>query len=438
MILLAVAVAGGLAGCTTGLLPGLHVNTLAVLLVSAAPLASAALAPFGFDDAGASWVIAALVLAISVSHTFVNVLPGTYLGAPDPDQTTGNVLPGHRMLLRGHGFHAVRVNAYASYFAALASILLVWPVHWLLAGPPALWERIRESTPILLVAIAVFLFWREPASLGPPEWPAPLRRALGRLGALNLLLASGIYGFLVFRLPLEPFAPLPPSPLLPALGGLFGAATLIEALAQTSRVPHQFLRLADGRLRPRGALSALGVGVAGGAAMSLLPGLTNSTATALSSVARQGDDNEMQVSLGAVNTANAVFNLLVLYMFERARSGAVVALEALFPVDPWAGAAPAALLGFLAVTLAASWISLAMTLWMGRAFARRIHRVPYRLLVALVLAQVSVVVLVFSGVSGFVAYAVGAALGLVPVRAGLQRAPLTGVLLLPVLSYLWT
>lgn len=435
-LLLASGVAGALFGCLTGLLPGLHVNTLSVILLAAVPAALPAARGLGLDDTTTMLASAALILAITVSHTFVNIIPATFLGAPDETTSLG-VLPAHRLLLRGQGYRAVALATYTSFFAVVVSLLLIAPARWLLVGPPQLWAHVRTGMPWLLLALVSFLVLRERACLGPRRWPPALRRWLGRLAALNLLLAAGLYGLLALRLPYAAHVPLPPSPLLPMLSGLFGAATLVEALSQHTRVPHQFLRLRDDRLRPAGAAAALGVGLAAGASMSLLPGLTNSTATAVASAARRGTDAEILVSLGAVNTANAVFNLVVLYLFHRARSGAVVALERLVPLDAWTGATPETLLWFLFVALAAALVSLAATLALGRWAARRIWRVPYRPLVAVVLAYLLLVVFVFSGATGLLVFGVGAALGLVPVRLGLQRSPLTGVLLVPVLGYFW-
>lgn len=433
---LVAALAGALLGCCTGLLPGLHVNTLAVVLVALAPALEAALAPFDVPPHALPVLIGAVLLAITVSHTFTSILPATFLGAPD-EATALSVLPAHAMLLRGHGFHAVAISAYAAFAAVVASILLLWPFHWLLVGPIAGWEAIRGSTPWLLVLLVAFLIWREPGRIGPQDWSKARGRFFARAVALALFVATGCYGWFSFHLSYLAFVPLPPSPLLPALGGLYGAATLLEALAQQSKLPHQFLATGGDRLSPRGAGAALGVGLAAGAGMSLLPGLTNASATAVASVTRRATDAETLVSLSAVGAANSVFNLVVLYAFERARSGAVVALDALVPLEAWGGNVPWSLLVYLFVALAAAALSLVLTLVLGRHGARRIRRVPYRPLVATVLLYSVLIVVAFTGWMGLLVYAVGASIGFLTVRLGLQRTHLSGVLLGPVLIYYW-
>jgi len=433
LLLLAAAILGALVGCLTGLLPGLHVNTLSVVLLAFAPLGYGAMSAIGVASDLVPITLAALLLGITISHTFVNIIPATYLGAPD-ESTALSILPAHRLLLRGDGYRAVAISAYASYGAVALSLVCFWPAEWVLVrAAPA----IKAATPALLVLLVAFLVHREPGRLGPEAWPAAMRRFLARMAAFDLFLAAGLFGLVSFQLNYRALVPLPPSPLLPALGGLFGAATLLEALAQHARVPHQFLRMGQGRVAPAGAAASLAAGVAAGAGMSLFPGLTNATATAVATAARKGTDEEVLVSLGAVNTANAVFNLLVLALFDHARSGAVVALRELLPVESWTGPVPAQLVWFLFATLAGAFVSLVATLALGRWAARRIHAVPYRRLVVGVLVYVTLVAWLFTGWTGLAVFAVGTALGLLTVRLGLQRTHLTGVLLVPVLGYFW-
>jgi len=81
-------------GLITGIIPGIHTNNFALILLALAP----AIADLGF----ANIHIAAMILANSITHTFLNIIPSVYLGAPDAD-TALAVLPGHAMLLDGMG-----------------------------------------------------------------------------------------------------------------------------------------------------------------------------------------------------------------------------------------------------------------------------------------------------------------------------------------------
>lgn len=425
LLLVAASLAGATLGCLTGLLPGLHVNALSAILLAALAAASSHMA----------YLAALFLLAVTISHTFVNIIPGTYLGAPDEAHAL-SVLPAHRMLLRGDGFRAIRLSALASFAAIGLSLALLWPAKWLLAAPLHGYAWIRAHLLVVLVGVAVYLVLSEPSRLGPKEWPPLARRWVARGLALVLFLASGAYGLLLFRLPYQALVPLPPSPLLPALTGLFGAATLLESLGAQARIPHQYLRIPGPRLRFAAGLRSLLAGVGAGATISLLPGLTNASATSLASAAKQGSDEEILVSLSAVNTANALFNLLMFFLFGRTRSGPMVAYDQLVTAPRWTAQVPAFLVESLFVALAAALVSLFFTIALGRFFARRIQALPYRGLATATLAYLAVLVVLFTGLVGLAVFVVGVGLGLLPIRLGLRRTHLTGVLLVPVLLYL--
>lgn len=96
--------AGYLLGIVSGLLPGVHTNNFALALV--------AFSPFLAEKGGvAPFYIALIILSNAVSHTFHDIIPSVFLGAPDGD-TALAVLPGHRLLLEGAGAEAIRLSAW--------------------------------------------------------------------------------------------------------------------------------------------------------------------------------------------------------------------------------------------------------------------------------------------------------------------------------------
>lgn len=85
------ALAGVVSGMVTGLLPGLHVNTVTALLLGA----GAACAAAGFEFS----TLLAFICALAISHTFFDVVPGLFLGVPGDEAFA--LLPGHRQFERG-------------------------------------------------------------------------------------------------------------------------------------------------------------------------------------------------------------------------------------------------------------------------------------------------------------------------------------------------
>lgn len=148
------AVAGTGLGCLTGLVPGVHPNTLAAVLV-AAPLLP--------GDAAA-----VLLVTAAVAHTFLNVVPALVLGVSDPE-TALAVLPGHALVLAGEGEDAV-LHSAAGSLAGLVLALAAVPFMPLLAGVAS---PLGHPVVLLfaLVALAAYLVLGERGRV-------PLRRTL--------------------------------------------------------------------------------------------------------------------------------------------------------------------------------------------------------------------------------------------------------------------
>ena len=115
--------AGCLLGVFTGLTPGVHINLISLLLLSLSPFFLTFLSPL---------LLAVVIISMSITHTFLDVIPSTYLGAPNED-TALSVLPNHRLLLEGNGYHAVKLATIGSllglFFAVLSTPLLVFLVR---------------------------------------------------------------------------------------------------------------------------------------------------------------------------------------------------------------------------------------------------------------------------------------------------------------------
>ena len=96
-ILIAILV-GILCGIITGLTPGIHVNLVATTLLALSPIL---LSHFN------ALSLAVFIMSLAVTHSFLDTIPSTYLGAPENENAL-SVLPAQKMLLRGEGYHAVK------------------------------------------------------------------------------------------------------------------------------------------------------------------------------------------------------------------------------------------------------------------------------------------------------------------------------------------
>ena len=108
LLVLLAGVIGTTLGILTGLIPGLHVNNVAIILLSLTPAVAAFLhSTTGLGGATVLLLVASAIVATSMAHTFLDFIPSTFLGAPEGD-TALSVLPAHSMLIQGEGGIAFR------------------------------------------------------------------------------------------------------------------------------------------------------------------------------------------------------------------------------------------------------------------------------------------------------------------------------------------
>lgn len=391
---------GSLVGVLTGLLPGLHVNTLAAVGLAALPAAG----PPGL----------VFLLAVGTVHTFVNILPATFLGVPDEDDVLV-MLPAHRLLQEGRGQEAVAVSAAASLVAVLVAAALHPLYAWLLVGPPGLLDRLDGVLPWALGLAALALLASE-RHRGP--------RAVA--WAIALLGLSGLLGLWALELPVRSRLPVPPTALLPLLGGLFGAPGLLVALRSRTPIAHQ--------ARPRGPGLPpwpVGGGIVLAAATAVLPGVTGAVATTLAP-RRPDRPLDAVAALSAINTAHAVLAVQVLWVAGRVRTGLAEAAERLVPGLRVGAPATGDL---LAVLVLAGALGAAATWALAVPLARHADRLPTHLLAGATLAFLVAVVALVTGAVGLGLFAAAALLGLVPLAAGVRRVHLAGCLLVPVFTW---
>jgi len=453
-LLLAVAaftLLGVLAGVGTGLAPGLHVNNVALLLLASRPAFEGAVL-FLFPGAGPAETVAILssfVMGTVVGHSFLDFVPSVYLGAPE-EKTALAILPGHRLLLAGDGHVAVRLAARGALAGVAASVALLLPLRLFLGTPFDAYERAKGAIAFILLGIALLLILSEKDRRASRARSSCWRQ---RGIAAAVFLVSGAFGWVLLDTtwltswnwyPLGRWsADFGTLVLFPLFTGLFGLSTLVLSSRNRAAVPPQDLSRSPG-VRRRGLARGILSGSIAGALVSWLPGLSSGAATALAQVLSRGQGSEaspeslreFMVALGAVSTATAVFTVSVLFIIDRARSGAAVAIRDLNagPVASWEPATqpPGLLLVLLVSAALAAIVAYPVTVACSRLAARRIHRVRYDLLARAVLVVLVALIVILAGAAGLMVAVVAGVLGLVPPVAGVKRVHLMGCLIVPV------
>ncbi|MDD2637796.1 MAG: tripartite tricarboxylate transporter permease [Methanothrix sp.] len=415
ILLVISVVCGFLLGICSGLTPGLHTNNFAALMLAlSSTFLSLGLDPFD---------LAAAILAASVAHTFLDIVPSVFIGAPDAD-TALAVLPGHGMMLEGRGIEAVRLSALGSASSILVALVLIIPLSFLFRS---VYDPFMNHIGLILLSIAAVMILTERGRV--IEGQGSLVAIKYKLFALVLFLTSGLLGVFAFGhqdLAQSPLA-LQPEVLLPLLGGLFGASMLLLSLASQAKVPDQ--RETEFDLQARTIARSAFLGGLAGSVVAWVPGVTPAVATVVTRLGSEGSDKEFLISISGVNTANSLSALVALLVVGRPRSGAAVAIEELVDLDG------RSLLVMVTIILLVSILSYFATLQAGRAAAKVVRDLNYRRLCLFVLLFLTAMTFGFTGPFGLFLFFVSTVVGLVAPFAGIRRTHAMGVLMVPLLAY---
>ncbi|OPY25627.1 MAG: Tripartite tricarboxylate transporter TctA family protein [Methanocella sp. PtaU1.Bin125] len=419
--LLLSSLVGGLAiGAIAGLLPGVHVNNTSAILLGLSPALAASGVP--------ALYIAIAIVTSTISQSFLDIVPSIFLGAPD-DATVLAVMPGHRMLLDGRGIEAVRLSAAGSGLAIVVSMLLIVPVSLIfLYAYPYMWGYMA----LILAAISAFIIL---SNRGDSAFPDVRERVTKIWHGAVIYAASGFLGILAFAVEpaLVPVVSIAaPTVLLPLLSGLFGAPLLLMSTLAGAAIPRQARN--DFSLPAAEIGRSAALGTVAGAMVSWFPAVSSGVATAITGLfAKQDDDADRRylIAVSGVNTSNAIFSLIALYVIGRPRSGAVAAAQELLGgMISFEG-----LVLFLAVICVAGALSYLLTLMTGSYAAGVFSRVNYRWLNRGVLLFLGAMCLLMTGAAGMAIFLMAAAVGMAAHILNVRKTCLMGVLLLPCILY---
>ncbi len=386
---------GAALGTVSGLIPGVHANNFALVLAGIAP-----------SIPGPPLFVGAAMIAAGVVHTFVNAVPAMALGVPDAEMAV-TALPGHRMVLEGRGFEAIRLSAVGSLLAVIVAVPLAVPLTW---SVTRIYPTIIDHLSVLLAMVVVALIAAEYG------W----RARVGAVVSFGLATALG-----ALTLDLSPEAPLEAGGMLaPLFAGLFGAPVLIDAVFGSGIPPQRgtALRFA----KPLLAGTAL-AGAIAGAVVGYIPGISAAIAAVAVLVLVPGGsgDRGYIVATSGVDTANTIFALFALVAIGQPRTGVMVAVSD--------AGVPLELPALVAAVLLAGTIGFVLVIGVGDAYLEVVGQVSYWKLSVAVLSLLLGLSYVLTGPIGVAVFLVAAVVGLIPIRFRTRRIHLMGVLIGPIM-----
>jgi len=385
------------AGTITGLIPGIHINLIAVLLLGFSAFFLTYFSPL---------VLAVFIISMAICHTFIDYIPSIYLGAPDED-TILSILPGHEMLIKGRAYEAIILTLYGSLAAIILSLLLSPIFIYLL---PIIYPPMNNIMPFILIIASGFLFYFEKKS---------------KIWAIIIFILAGLLGIASLNLNIK-------EPLLPLLTGLFGASSLITSIMKKQKIPKQQVKkLRQIKIRKKSILRALSASLIASPLCSFLPGLGSGQAAVIGSeVTGDLDRKEFLILLGAINTMVMGLSFIALYSIQKSRTGAAVAIGKLLQDITFSN-----FFIILAAISISGIIAFFLTIFLAKAFSKKITKVKYNKLSLAILIFLAVIVLIFSNWLGFLVFVVSTSLGLTCIFLGIKRIHLMGSLLIPTILF---
>ena len=388
---------GIFSGILTGLFPGIHVNLISVLVVSFSSLLLLFTSPL---------TLSIYIISLAITHSFLDSLPSIYLGAPDEAQAL-SVLPGHKLLNAGEGHNAIVCTVIGSFSCLILGILL-FPLF--LKGMDFIYPKIDHLIGHILILTSTVMILREKKGK--------------KLSSLLLFLLAGTLGILVFSIPTLR------QPLFPLLSGLFGFSIMIVSLQQQASVPKQDLKIPL-KLNAKNAAQSISAASFVGFIAAFLPGFGNSQAAILANeLVKEPSSESFLVLTGGINTANMLISIGTIFMLDKARNGAIVAVK-----DLLGTVTKEIMILFLIVAVTVGSIATLLTITLSKTFANKIKNINYTNLIISIILLVTCLTIIFDGPVGLIILVTATSIGLIASSLGIGKNHLMGSLIIPVALY---
>jgi len=379
-------------GIITGLIPGLHVNTILPIILSS----------LLFLD---PYYLAVFVVSIAVTQLFISYIPSIFLGAPEED-TSLSVLPGHRLLLEGRGYEAIKLIVVGSMGSLFLTLVLI---YFLSTYFQILYEASRPFIAYLIGGVVLFMILLD-------------KEVRKILSAALIILLSGLLGILTLSSSLVPATKV----LFPVLTGLFGLSTLIVSMSQKSKIPDQKVE-DEMKISMAEVFKSIFLGSIAGIAVGFLPAIgVSQAATLVQYAGGMGETRSFLVTLSGINIANEIFSLISLFLVGNPRSGASVAIEKI--LTELSANDVLLLIGTICFV---SGIAIIVTLFLGRKIPQMLVKLNYKYLSLSVIIFIVSMVAVVTGLLGLLVLVTSTSIGILCNSLGARRSNCMGVLLLP-------
>jgi len=385
---------GIIIGTVTGMIPGIHPNTTIPIVLSLTFF----LDPFS---------VAVVLISSGVVNSFVSFIPATLLGAPDSETALG-VLPGHKLLMEGHGLEAIKLTVIGGLGSILISLLIL-PIFSVTI--PSIYSILKPNIHFILLFIILYMILIESS-------PKKILFALltfSLAGSLGLIVLNSWGSKMLF----------------PIFSGLFGIPLLLLSIRSKTSLPEKF-NSEEKKIDKKSVWSSISLGSIAGIISGLLPGLGSAQATVLAqelSFKNKDPTRSFLISIGGVTTSNVIYSVLALYLIGKARSAIAVKVGELIEFTP------SNILIFLSLIVIASGVGAFMTIYLSKNSISLLKRINYQKLCTTIIVFISILVFIMTGFYGTLIMLVGLSIGLIPNLVGIKKTHSMGCLLVPTILF---
>ncbi len=396
---------GILIGTTTGMIPGIHVNTAGAIIFASSTFLLSFLSPE---------FLCVMMVAMSIAHALIEFVPSMLLGVPE-EGTATSILPGHRMVLQGRAKEVIRIVCVGGFGAILVTILML-PIFSILL--PMLHDISKPFTWMILLFASIYLTYSLTSNHRDFLW------------SLLLFALSGILGWTIFQTPISSGVTL-----MCIFSGLFGISTILFSLNDNSTLPHQN-SFYDLNIDFDKFKSIFAGGITG-AILGFLPGFGPAQGTVIAQAASGTSDSDddtvnFLLATSGLNISDCLFSLMAIYIIGNPRSGIAVYMSYLISKMSLNH-----LIIYIFASLLAVSVSLVLALRLGDSFSKLMGGVDYKKLsISVILLQIVILFIFIFYYGAPVGYMILAlitstAMGMLPHYLGIGKSHLMGVLIVP-------
>ena len=370
-------------GILSGLIPGLHSNTIISILSS-----------LGLTNDQ----LAVIIITLFPVHLIVSFIPSIFFGIPE-QQTVISVLPGQRLVLEGKGLIALKIVLLAALFSVLISIALF---YFSLSFFDVVYSLIRPYVGYILTVFSLIFLVRTKNPI---------------LSAFIFVLA-GMLGYYSLNANIK-------DQFLPLFSGMFAMAAILNY--KKSKIPKQKDEEIELNIN---FFKFVLLGTIAGMFADLLPGISSPSQVAtFLTIFMPINTLGYLATLSSIVMSEAIFSFATTASIEKSRVGATAYLSEVINVQD-------NLLFLLTLFLIATIIS-ALIVYLARKYIGKLAEIDFSVFNILIAVYLFAIIVILDGLIGIMIFVLASILGFLTIQFNIERTNLMGAVILPTILLLF-